>query len=195
VSTSGSITQIAAPTGTLNGNTLESDTTMYLWFETTVTSPGSLNVDHVGTGTVNSSGSANPQTIAPAFVESYVVHFDQAGGGNATLTATITFDHAITGIWHSTGGLGASDGTFAPSGLTYGSLGARGLELGTNSSQDRYSISSDGLTLTIIQVRGAGNDVDQLRILVSPEPGTGALLGMGVLALIGVVVRRRSARR
>ena len=193
-STSGAILEIAHPTGTLSSNTLESDTTMYVWFERTVTGPGALTLNHVGPGTVNSNGSANPQTVSPGFAHSYLVHFDQAGGGNATLGASITFEGMILGVWHTNAGLNGSDATFAPAGLTYASLNARGFELGTGGGQDRYAISADGHTLTILQARSSGSGVDQLRILVNPEPGTGALLGLGVAGLAALVLRRRPLR-
>jgi len=194
VSTTGSISVITAPTGTLHSGTLESDTSLYTWFESKVVSPGTLNLEHTGSGTVTSTSSANAQTVTPNFANSYVVHLDQVGSGSVTLSGSITFDHAIIGVWYTTSGLQSSNSTFAPSGLTYGTA-SRGLELGTGSGSDSFSISSDGLTLTIIQFRVGGSGVDELRILVSPEPGTGALLGLGLLSLVGVVVRRRRARR
>ena len=114
----------------------------------------------------------------------------------ADITAT---SGAITEIAHPTGTLSSntleSDGTFAPTSLTYNGLSARQYELGTGSNRDRYSISSDGRTLTIIQTRSGGNGVDQLRILVNPEPGTAALVGVGVVGRLGLVVRRRRRRR
>ena len=194
-SVGGAVQEITAPTGTLNSNVLESDTIIYTWFERVVVGPGSLSMDHVGSGTVSSNGSANAQTISPGFAQSYIVHFDQAGTGGATANGSITFDGQILGVWHTASTLGSSDSTFAPSGLTYGSLTSRGYELGSGSNQDRYSISSNGTTLTILNTRSTGNNVDELRVLVSPEPGTGALLGLGLLALGAVRIRRRRAER
>lgn len=191
-STSGAISVISHPTGTLNSNTLESDTTAYVWFERLVTNPGSQSVNHAGAGTVNSTGSANPATILPSLAESYVVHFDQAGGGNATLSNfVITFDHEIIGVFHTNAGLAGSDGTWAPTGLTYGALTARRYELGGGGTSDRYSISSDLKTLTILNTYTTGAGVDEIRVLVNPEPSTFAFMTLGVTALGALVLRRR----
>ena len=191
-STSGAISVIAHPTGTLASNNLESDTTIYAWFEQTIVNPGTQSFDHRGAGTVNSNGSANAGSATPGLAESYIVHFDHAGGGSASISgASITFDEAIIGVWQTTGGLSGSDAQWTPAGLTYGALFARRYELGTGGNSDRYSISADLRTITILNTFTVGNGVDQLRILVNPEPSTIALMGLGVLGLASIVRRRR----
>ena len=199
-STSGAVTVIQSPTGTLNSNTLQSDTTVYVWFERKVTSPGSQSLDHVGAGTVNNggafgSGQPSPGTATPLVAESYVVHFDQENGVGSDSVAisnvTITFERAILGVWFTTSGLSGSDTQWTPAGLTYGSLTARPYELGTSGTSDQFQISSDLLTLTILNTFTTGNGVDQLRVLVSPEPGTWALMGLGLCGLGALAWRRR----
>ena len=194
-STSGAISVITHPTGTLASNNLESDTAIYAWFEQTIVNPGTQTLDHRGAGTVNSTGSANAGGATPGLAESYIVHFDQAGGGSASISgASITFEEAIIGVWHTTGGLSGSDGQWTPTGLTYGALTARRYELGTSSNGDRYSISTDLRTITILNTYTVGNGVDELRILVNPEPSTIALMGIRVLGLASIVRRRRRRR-
>ncbi len=201
VSTSGTITQITTPSGTLAGGTLESDATAYFWFENTVTGAQSVSVNHRGSGTVNSAGTANPGTLNATFVRSYMTHFDKVGstaGVFVTLSnMSITFDEEIIGIIFNTTTLGNTDGTYGPSGLTYSYVAAnsRGYELGTGATGDRFSISADRHTITILNIGTAAAGIDELRILLNPEPGTFALSGLGVALLGGLVVRRRRRRR
>jgi hypothetical protein len=202
--TSGAITVIGAPQGTLASDTLESDTTVYAWRERLIAGPGAQNLDHIGAGTVSNGGvfgpnRPSPGTVTPQVAESYVIHFDQAGTGNATISnATITFDRPIIGVWHSSTGVNAAspglngtDAQWGPTGLTYGTLASRPYELGNGATSDRYSISTNLLTLTILNTYISGTGVDHLRVLVNPEPSTLALMGLGLAGLSGIVLRRR----
>jgi len=201
-STSGAVSVISHPTGTLNGNTLESDTAIYVWFERTIVSPGSQSLDHVGAGTVANGGAfgsnlPSPGTVTRDVMDSYVVHFDQdnsVGSGGVSLNGTIRFDRPIIGVWFSSSGLSGSDTTWAPSGLTYGTFTARPFELGSTPVTDRFNISSDLRTLTILNVYINGNGTDQLRVLVNPEPSSLALMGLGLAGIGGLVLRRRRRR-
>ncbi len=196
-SVGGAMEQIGAPTGfaPLASNDVESETNIRIWYESTVKINGTIAMDHVndGLGTlVSSNASANPGNVTFDIADSFLVHFDQenaVGANTVDLTGSVVFDRNIIGIWHSTGGLSGSDATWEPVLSAYGgSLQARPYELGS----DRYRIEADNRTLTIVNTRTIGSGVDQLRILVSPEPGSGALLAFGIA---GLVLRARRRRR
>jgi len=201
-STSANVNVVSHPTGNLASGSLESDTSFFLWAEGALVNPGAQSLGHVGAGLVNSNGSANPATVTRSYAESYMLHFDKVGssGGNVIIqNQAITFTETIIGVWFSnsgTNGLPSSDGQWAPAGLTYtNGLAFRPFELGTSGNDERFVISADLKTITILNARTAGNGTDQLRILVNPEPGTFALMGLGVLGLASLVLRRRRAAR
>ncbi len=208
ITASGSVISVqAAPTGTLNGNTVASNTSIFVWFERTTTLGSGFGADHDGsTGTFTTTGSLTAGTIAAGTrVSSYYVHFDQANTTGSTVLSNaaqqfITFDQQILGIELLTGTFngGAGDTAFSPAGLTYGTLQARGLELGGGGNGDRFAIASGGgsWTLTLTRLRVVNGGVDSIRIitaapLATPEPGTWALFGLGALGLGAYVLRRR----
>jgi MYXO-CTERM domain-containing protein len=89
--------------------------------------------------------------------------------------------------------------TLSNSDVTYPGYNAtndRGLELG--STNDNFYISSDLLSITItLRAGGSGaaHDYDNLRIITTPEPGTIALFGFGLLGLGAVGLTRYRRRR
>ena len=126
-----------------------------------------------------------------------MVHFDPTAVTRLSNAAqqVITFDKPIVGVFPLNNALNNSDATFAPAGLTYGyTNNNRDFELGNGNNRDRFSISADRMTLTILNVRAGNNNMDQLRVLIAPEPSTWALFGLGAVGL-GVVVRHRRRRR
>lgn len=194
----GAVNVRTAPTGTLNASTLESNTNIEVWFERVIVNPGAQSLDHVGAGLVDNPlpiglNQPNPRTITVGEALSYFIHVDQVdGSGNTTFSGSITFSAPIIGVWYTGGGLGGGDAQWAPGGLTYGNPGTRGWEL--SAGTEDFTISADFRTLTINNSVGDGQ-MDQIRVLVNPEPGSGLLAGLGVLGLAAFVRRRRKKRR
>jgi hypothetical protein len=205
VSTGAGVTVVTAPTGTLSeaNATYESNTSFFVWDEGTQVLGGSVTTDWSGTGAVSSTSQLGAFSVGAAGheVTSYYMRFDKVGSAagsvtiNAASNAVITFDHTIIGVMTADATLAATDGTFAPAGLTYGdtvgSPNFRGFDINGAGTSDRFSISADGRTLTIVFSQLNNQGVDALRILINPEPGTLALFGLGVLGLAGAVSRRR----
>jgi hypothetical protein len=210
----------------LDKNEYESDTKIRVWFESRVQINQSMALDHVvtssaGTGTINSNGSLNPGTIASGTrLDSYYLLFDPATNSNETQltnvsgSLSITFDTDILGLCvddnginagavglnESDDGSGDANGNQAfqgPGGLTYKNGAFRGFELGTGTTGDRFSISSDRRTITILNVSNH-NDYDALRIFVAaavPEPATVSLFGAGVVGMLWLLRNRRRGTR
>jgi hypothetical protein len=78
--------------------------------------------------------------------------------------------------------------------LTYADYANRGFELGTRTNDDRFSISADRKTITILNVF-ANRDMDAMRIFVSsvPEPATLSLFGAGAVGMFWLLRTRRRA--
>lgn len=208
VSTSGSITQIAAPAD-VNNNVFESDLDIFVFEEQKSVTGASLAspiyVDDIPGGAVS------PGSIGGKPFDSYFLHFDPVGMSDLTadvvnLTGSITFSTPILGlIW---GGvscvncpptseyLDSSDWVGNPA-TTYptGGLG-RGLELEAfyatlNGTQDFISVSPDGYTLTL-DLSAQPLRFDQVRVLTAvPVPAAVWLMLSGFVALVGTARRRK----
>ncbi len=196
----------------------QSDSVIRVWFERRVQTTASMTLDHVvtgsaGTGTVNGNGSLNSGTIASGTrIDSYFLHFDPAtnntGLADSSGSLSITFDTDIIGLAMDNGGIVGStagldetdDGSNnangnvfeGPSPMTIANGGSRGFELGTGTAADRFSISSDRRTITILNI--FANGIDQMRIFTVaavPEPATFALFGAGALGMLCMLRKRR----
>jgi len=190
----GAVNVRAAPGGTLSDGSLESDTQIQVWFESRISSPGAQNMDHVGAGLVDSTIFGNlptAGTVTPGEALSYFVHIDQTtDAANIQYTGSVTFSAPILGLWFSTGGLGGSDAQWKPAGLGFGTQTNRNWDLFPFGAARNFTISANQRTLTINQ-ENLPNEIDQIRVLVNPEPSSAILAGLGVLGLAALVRRRR----
>ena len=177
----------------LQEGSLESDTQMFLIAEQmdALLLVG-LSVDINAPGTYTTPDPLTGGTLSAGLsVESYLVHFDRVGNAstNTQVTgATITFDRPILGVIVTTAYHTASDSVVGNAGVTYAVLG-RNLNFG---SGDIVTLSADMLTITLNLKESTG--VDNIRIITTPEPGTLALFGLGIVGLIGARVRRKRQR-
>jgi len=191
--TTGSVISVATPPADNANGTLTSASLIYVWYEGKTTTASAVTLERDGaTGNFNGLGGPTSTLAAGSTVDSFLVHFDTPSGTTTLSNAaqqSITFNNEILGVILSTVQLGATDTTFGASGTTYTSPNGRGME-----SSDLFTISADRRTLTIRSLRVGAAFVDDLRVIVNPEPGTFALFGLGVLALGGLITRRRKRR-
>ena len=140
---------------------------------------------------------------ATTLVSSHYVYFDPATSTkmpNQTITASVTFDSDILGVYWVTGtfdsksksgtGLKGSENNFGlTSGVTYKYHDLTGLE-----KADRDNTSFLGNTLTFTW--RASTPGDHIRVITAavPEPETYAMLLAG-LGVMGAIARRRKAAR
>ncbi|MGH0028927.1 MAG: PEP-CTERM sorting domain-containing protein [Myxococcota bacterium] len=200
VSTSGSLVETTSPISLLEGDT-ESSTEFVILDEGPTVLSGEIFVNKVGPG-LHTGSSGTPIPIATGtLVNTYIVHFDPAGGV-ITLSGGVTFepDEIILGIQTHTPWLDGADGIVGDPMTTYptGLLEFRAFESLPGLDSLTIDPSLESVSFTLIAELG----IDQARIVttVVPEPGTASLLalGLGALALRGKpagVRRPRSLRR
>lgn len=122
-------------------------------------------------------GTAAPVAPGPLWVNSHILHFDNRGkpqGG--IVTGTVTFDKAILGVIYTAPRLNASDAALGNPGTAYPfGWGNRGF----SNVIDTFTVINP---FTIRFTLANGNDMDQLRVLTVPSPGTLAC-GIGLIAM------------
>ena len=117
--------------------------------------------------------------------KAWYIFFDPRGPG--PVSATLTFDAAITGVFITKAALDGSNATYGAPGINYGTSQLIGLESNTD------SLSFVGNVLTIDW--RAVDPGDHIRVFTQtsavPEPETYALFMAGLLA-VGFIARRRT---
>ena len=174
-----------APDSAENG-THESNVDLFMFEEKTVTLGSNLDVDIISSGsyTGGSLGSIAGQISAGTTVQSVYVSMDLVDNSGAAsfITSTIEFDQDILGIITASPRLDATDALLGSDLTTY-STGNVGLETDSTDVVD-WGVNDRTLTVTL---RVGGANIDQLRVVLAPEPSSLALLGLGGL----LVARRR----
>ncbi len=190
ISTTGAMTEIFAPVSFIEGVT-ESSTEILILDEGITILPSEIFVNKVGAGL--HSGSSGAAIVIPEgfLVQTYIVHFDPAGGV-VTLTGGVFFEagETIMGIQTHTPLLNGADGAVGDPMVIYptGLSDFRAFETlpGTDTVTIAGGLGSASFTLF------AELGIDEARIVTTPipEPSTSALLMLGLAAL---GVRRRRA--
>lgn len=145
----------------------------------------------VGNGQVNTSDVlwyVDEKTVGN--LKSWFIFFDPVG--SQTITATLTFDHAIVGVITDRIGLFQSQPTYSididHDGVFDDYLNPQGV--GLEADQDTVTWTPGSNTMTIRWT--ASNPGDHVRVLTAvPEPASWGLAGVALAALVGTQLRRR----
>jgi len=175
-------------------NAYESDTTIWLWHESTVLLTSDQRVNWGGDIVIG----GNPHISAGQEVNAFLLHHDVVGQKGNRLQGTATFETEIIGLIFRHQLLINTDALFGQAHVNYwnNSVAAdwRGLEL---PNEDSWSVSADGLTLTLNSY--TKDYMDEVRVItrVSAErvPDGGLTAGlMGLSLLLLCFIRKRMAR-
>jgi hypothetical protein len=192
ISTTDDILLIGAPGSVVQGS-LEANDTIYLFFESEGTLPGSgLEVDITAPGTYTGAGTNANSTIFGEY-RSYLLHFDPVGddGGLQFAVGEVTFDEDIIGIIIDAVDLDGSDATVGAPGTAYPVAdGTRGLDNGDTLDWEITLLGPRSLDVALLT---SSFGMDQVRVITrAPEPGTYATLGM--FLLFAACAKRRRAQ-
>ncbi len=206
---SGDIGFINTPPSSLVPGAVENNLKALLFMEDTDLSfARAITVDATAPGLYQSKASLTPGSIAAGTpVSDTYIHADPVTSGTI-FTGSVTFNSDILGLIVTSSDLFAGDAFLGVAGTNYGPLNPRGLEL--SPLQDYFSISANLRTLTFTLKTWAYTD--DIRVITAgsfpgttgalsaaqspvPEPGTIALIGLGlVFVAAGSRRRRRNAR-
>lgn len=136
-----------------------------------------------------------PTGVTPAPVggpvRSVLLHYSPAQG-NLFAGGTITFSRNILGVYSTTANLNATDGDYGSSLIDYSGVAANAAR-GLDAFPDTAIIDSNTLDLSVIFGNNGASEIDQVRVILVPEPSAYAL-ALGVIVL-GIVGWRRLRRR
>ena len=141
----------------------------------------------VGQGQVDDSTLYFIDELSGPLGKAWYVFFDPQGPGD--ISAAITFDSAITGIFIGKSDLDGSNATYGAAGINYGTSNLIGLEART----DEFTIVGNVLTIDWRAIDPGDHVRVFTQVTVVPEPETYALFMAGLLA-VGFVSRRRRRR-
>src|SRR5690606_4460745 len=138
--------------------------------------------------------------------QSYMIHFDPLASGGSGVNGSVTFDnnYKIVGVVLRPGnssGTGSAPDRLMQTDLVFNVPGTlynhgdvwRGLEMGTATDRDRFTISDNGRTFSFFagDQLYATTGLDQVRLIVQAVPEFTTILSWAMLAVIGCVVYRR----
>jgi hypothetical protein len=185
----GTATLVPPPSSVETGTGAES----IVFAEQSLVLSSPINVDISGPGTYNSIASLTPGTIAAGTdVSSFYLHsWNSTDIAGTVYRGSITFATPILGVEALSSSLPATNSVLGLPTITYfASNNAQGFELGTQI--DSLIISGDTLSF-LDETFGAPDD---LRIITAaaaaptPEPSILLMLGTGLLALVGLNLKR-----
>ncbi|MBC8056322.1 MAG: PEP-CTERM sorting domain-containing protein [Rhizobiales bacterium] len=137
----------------------------------------------VGQGQVDSDTLFFIDELTGVLGKSWYIFFDPQGPGD--ISATLTFDSAITGVFSTKAALDGSNATYGAPGINYGTSTLIGLE-----ATDSFSFLGNVLTIDWRAI----DPGDHIRVFTAlppiPEPETYVLLMAG-LAAVGFIAKRR----